>query len=304
MPGSRATARLVKKPGGPAIADLPYEYQVHAQDAENDPITFRLESPPDGMAIDEISGLLTWIPALAQVRSQHVAITASDGRGGEATQIFNLPVVAAAPNDPPGITSTPRYSIRWTPTTDQIGSQDVVVRVIDGQGGSSAQTYAITVRPVNVPPGITSAPPTRAFVEETYSYAVRATDPEDDPLTFSLTTAPAGMSIDPNTGYIEWVPELAQVDGRDVEILVEDGQGGHVMQDYTVVVSDTASNEYPVITSTAPSYAPVGEVYQYQVTATDPDGDPLEFLLLPTVPSGMIVDTTVRNEYGEYGGWP
>ena len=416
--------RITSHPTGPAVADLPYEYQVYAQDADGDSISYGLVSPPAGMTIDETSGLLTWTPTPAQAGiSHHVAITASDGRGGETTQMFDLPVVATAPNDPPRITSAPRYSIRlggtylhqivasdpngdplsyilttapagmsvdddglvvweptgdqlgpnpveirvedgrggvavqgfsvtvltqgsnsaptiisnpsqvatvgreyqynakaddpdgdplvwgldtapagmsintslgtvrWTPTSSQIGPRAVIVRVIDGQGGFSTQTYTINVRSVNVPPGITSTPPTNAYVDETYSYAVRATDPEDAPLTFSLTTAPAGMTIDPASGFVEWTPNATQVDSHAVVIRVEDGQGGFAVQNYTVEVNDTASNEYPVITSTAPSYAPVGELYQYQVTATDPDGDPLEFLLLTDF-DGMSIGTT------------
>jgi hypothetical protein len=37
-----------------------------------------------------------------------------------------------------------------------------------------------------------------------YLYQVRAVDPDGDPLHYSLTTAPAGMTIDPQTGTIRW----------------------------------------------------------------------------------------------------
>ena len=70
-----------------------------------------------------------------------------------------------------------------------------------------------------MPPGITSAPSTSAYVGEAYAYAVLATDPEGDPLTFSLSAAPAGMTIDSQTGFIQWAPELAQVGDRDVAVI-------------------------------------------------------------------------------------
>src|SRR5262249_51825578 len=48
-------------------------------------------------------------------------------------------------------------------------------------------------------------------------------------------------------------------------------------------------NRPPVITSTAPDTALVGHGYRYNVTVTDPDGDPLQFDL-PVKPDGMAVD--------------
>ena len=145
-------------------------------------------------------------------------------------------------------------TLRWTPTADQLGSQSVVVRVTDPQGAFATQSYSVTVRAVNLPPAITSTPPTQAYQGEAYAYAVRATDPENDTLTFQLTTKPAGMTIDSQTGFIQWTPTTAQLGPFNVAIEVDDGQGGTATQTYTVVVSDTASNLPPVITST-PSFS-------------------------------------------------
>ena len=139
---------------------MPYFYQVTAQDAEDDPITFSLGAHPDGMAIDPTSGLVTWTPAANQVGSQHVEITASDNQGASTTQFFDLPVVATATDNPPTITSNP-------PATVRLGS--------------------------------------------TYVYQVIATDPDGDKLTYSLTTQPVGMTIDPNTGLVTWKPTPAQL---------------------------------------------------------------------------------------------
>ena len=207
-----------------------------------------------------------------------------------ATQTFSINVVSQSVNHPPSITSNPPQAatvgklyaydlkgtdpdndplvwsldtapagmsidptlgtLRWTPTADQLGSQNVVVRVIDGQGGYATQSYAITVRSVNLPPAITSVPPTTADTADTYTYAVRATDPENDPLTFSLTTFPTGMTIDTQTGFIQWSPDATQVGSQNVAIQVDDGQGGIATQTYTVVVANAATNQPPVITST------------------------------------------------------
>jgi YD repeat-containing protein len=182
-------------------------------------------------------------------------------------------------------------TVRWNPTVDQLGTQRIVVRVIDGQGGFATQTYTVNVRAVNVPPNITSTPPTTASVDGPYDYPVRAIDPENDPLTFSLTTAPAGMTINVDTGLIQWGPDATQLGSHNVTIRVVDGQGGVATQSYTVEVSQAGVNHAPVITSTPPFAATIGSVYQYHVTAADADGDPLTFELLD-MPDGMTIDPT------------
>src|SRR5205823_4933034 len=78
-------------------------------------------------------------------------------------------------------------TLRWTPADDQLGTQNVVIRLLDGQGGFATQSYSITVRAVNVPPVISSTPPTTAVANQAYSYAVFADDVDNDRLTFSLT---------------------------------------------------------------------------------------------------------------------
>jgi hypothetical protein len=58
----------------------------------------------------------------------------------------------------------------------------------------------------NHAPTITSTEITTATVEVAYTYDVDATDPDGDTLTYSLTTKPAGMTINPSTGLINWTP--------------------------------------------------------------------------------------------------
>ena len=94
--------------------------------------------------------------------------------------------------------------ISWTPTTT--GSFEVTVEVSDGKL-SDIQSFSITVsEPPNQAPIITSVPLTSVILGETYSYTVEATDPDEDDLTYSLTTNPPNMAINENTGIITWTP--------------------------------------------------------------------------------------------------
>ena len=53
-----------------------------------------------------------------------------------------------------------RGRVRWSPTADQLGSQQVVIRLTNGEGLSTTQAFTVQVRAIDVPPLITSTPPT------------------------------------------------------------------------------------------------------------------------------------------------
>ena len=97
---------------------------------------------------------------------------------------------------PVGMSIDPQQgTIRWTPSIDQIGTNKVVLRAIDANGGFSTQTYDIVVRALNIPPQIVSAPPTIAQTNTLYQYQVRVFDAENDPLAFTLTSGPTNMGF-------------------------------------------------------------------------------------------------------------
>jgi RHS repeat-associated protein len=320
---------IYSRPGTTVGLGQTYRYAVQAADLDGDPLTYSLTAAPAGMTIDRATGLVQWTPTAAQFGPNAVTVHVDDGRGGTADQSFTVQVVTQPVTHPPSITSTPPSAatvgslyaynatgidpdgtplvwsldtaplgmaidpttgrLRWAPTADQLGNQNVVLRLTNGEGLSVTQTFSVTVRGVNVPPVITSEPPTQASVAAAYSYAVRATDADNDPLTFSLTAGPAGMTVNPATGLIQWTPTAAQVGPQAVVLRVDDGRGGFALQSFTAVVAATAPNLPPAITSVPPQAATVGQAYQYAVTATDPDGDPVHFALT-AAPAGMSID--------------
>ncbi|MAE66546.1 MAG: hypothetical protein CMJ18_19935, partial [Phycisphaeraceae bacterium] len=168
---------ITSVPFGPAVIDVLYRYEVTAQDGNGDTLAFRLDEAPNGMSIDGVTGVLTWTPQSDQVGPHPVEIVVDDGRGGLASQAFELPAVLDAANDPPAITSQPpgpalalapyvypvvaedpngdtlEFSlgpapigmtidpqtglVAWQPEVDDVGMNGVVVKVADGRGGGA-----------------------------------------------------------------------------------------------------------------------------------------------------------------------
>ena len=124
----------------------------------------------------------------------------------------------------------------------------------------------------------TSTAPTVAMVGQPYGYEAEANDTDGDTLTYDLPLAPAGMVVDPTTGAVVWTPTSAEIGPQTVILRAQDGNGGVVLQSFTVYV--VPPNYPPVITSPPPPPTAVENVpYQYQLTAQDADTDPLTWQL-------------------------
>ncbi len=87
----------------------------------------------------------------------------------------------------------------------------------------------------NSPPTIVSTPP--ATVNGTsLNYRIDADDIDGDTLTYSLRDAPEGMSIDPDTGEINWEYSEGDAGEYNIGIEVNDGDGGQIFQNMSVTV--------------------------------------------------------------------
>ena len=113
--------------------------------------------------------------------------------------------------DSVGTIVVPRTRLTYYPSSSQTQSIDVDAnnqpRIIwtDDRDGN-LELYEKHVDP-NLPPVITSIPLTQAKNYQPYNYQVQASDPNGDPLIYSLALAPANMTINPSTGLIQWTPQ-------------------------------------------------------------------------------------------------
>ncbi|AFZ10863.1 Ig family protein (plasmid) [Oscillatoria nigro-viridis PCC 7112] len=123
--GVNAPPGIISSPPTLAAADKAYKYQIVARDAENDPLTFSLVSPPNGMTINPKTGLIQWTPSLSQVGVQNVGVLVSDSSGATASQQYALTISQTAINLPPAITSTPVFTASpGRPYTYQVQATD------------------------------------------------------------------------------------------------------------------------------------------------------------------------------------
>ncbi|HVJ61263.1 MAG TPA: putative Ig domain-containing protein, partial [Tahibacter sp.] len=196
---------------------------------------------------------------------------------------------------PAGLTLDANHVVRWRPLLAQVGTHTVSLKVTDNGSPSLSATQSfdivVSVPANNAPPSVTSEPANTATIGTVYAYDVIATDPDGDALSYTLSQLPNGMTVNA-TGELRWTPIAAQAGTHEIALVVADGRGGTATQSWPISVSSAGGgNRPPTITSAPGTNASVGTLYQYDVDATDADGDTLVYSLVQA-PGGMTIDTT------------
>ncbi|MBA2115003.1 putative Ig domain-containing protein [Bremerella alba] len=204
-------------------------------------------------------------------------------------------------NAPSGMLVDPNTGrVQWKPERSQVGSHLVTLRVSDLQGGYDEQTFTVTVRGANRPAMITSDPPIFGKPGETYTYQVEGFDPDGDPVHFTLdqSTQAMGVTVDYDTGLLQWANPTEGT--YVINVRIADNFGLGVQQVYQLEISNTASNNAPVLTSSPDSFAEVGTTFEYNPVVEDPDvGDTIIYTLdvVGTTPTNSLSFNTSTGEF-------
>ena len=163
------------------------------------------------------------------------------------------------------------------------GKSEIVVAASDHWGSTRrSNRFTLFIDNINDPPVVTSIPVTAAAAGVPYQYNVTAVDGDNDSLLFSLSRAPANMTMGRDNGSIRWTPDAGGSYG--VAVTVGDGRAS-TTQEFTI----TVPNRPPRFTSVPLATAWAGLPYVYNVTGADDDHDQLTFSLV-TPPEGMAID--------------
>ncbi len=99
-------------------------------------------------------------------------------------------------------------------------------------------------------PAITSKPlEIIGSLNAPYVYPIAATNPNKGVLKYTLSSGPDGMTVDPNTGVVNWVGSFTN---QRVKITVTDGAGGKVVHGFYLPVFTTLNVDSPVTVAGTP----------------------------------------------------
>ncbi|AFZ51180.1 Cadherin domain-containing protein [Dactylococcopsis salina PCC 8305] len=173
----------------------------------------------------------------------------------------------------------------------ETATDSLTYTVSDGNGETDTATVTVTINGVNDAPNISAVPAQSLPENSTAVTTISANDPENDPLTFSISGGVDGnfFAIDANTGELSFVsaPDFENpqdADGNNVyqvQVTANDGNGGTDVANVEITINDIANdiveNQPPVVnvgnfevSELARNGTEIG-----QLDISDPDGDDL-----------------------------
>jgi hypothetical protein len=158
-------------------------------------------------------------------------------------------------------------------------------------------TFSVVDLQTNTAPVFTQVPSAiSAKKGESVSFNFKATDAENNPIVYTMTTSASGASINSSTGLFQY--QASQVGTPSFTVSASDGIET-ISTTFTITVTDPSTN--PLVFTKTPS-APVkiktNEVYKFQFAASGPEGKTLKFSVDPPVFSFVVV--SINETTGEY----
>ncbi len=236
-------------PAGFAIVGATVSWLVNGKEAAGlfDPGTLRkadtLQARVDTGAGRVLSQVVTVRNSPPEIRS--VRFLPGDGRPGNAMTL------EAEPFDADG--DTVEVRVEWKVNGEPAGKGNrpelpvkrgdkVTVVLTPSDGEETGKTATLTREIRNTPPMI--AGHERFQVEDNVvSFHIVASDVDGDPLRYSLKDAPAGMRIDPSTGWVRWKTSPGDTGRIPFTVVVTDGAGGESSARINMTIREEAAPE-------------------------------------------------------------
>ena len=128
---------------------------------------------------------------------------------------------------------------------------------------------------VNRPPVLDPIGDKQVSEGQLLQFTITGSDPGGDTLTYSASNLPAGASINPVSQKFTWTPDYFQAGNYDLLFAVTDNGTPPMSASETITITVGNVNRPPVLDPIGDKQVSEGQLLQFTITATDPDGDAL-----------------------------
>jgi hypothetical protein len=324
-------APAVIDPGNQTSAEgASVSLQIQASDPDGDALTYSATGLPAGLSIGSGTGTISGTVAFGAAPTNNVTVTVTDGSlTGMASFVWAVtntnqaPVADAqsvtTPEDTPkaitltgsdadgdaltfsiatapvhGTLSGTAPNVTYTPAANYSGTDSFTFRTNDGTANSAPATASLTVLPAPDPPVITN-PGNQTHAEgASVSLQIQASDPDGESLAYGAAGLPAGLTIGASTGLISGTVAFTASGSYNVTVTVTDPTAAPASTAFTWTITDT---NRPPVAASATFSTPKNRALTADLTATDPDGDPVTYALVAQGRKGTAVINTQTGEF-------
>ena len=159
-------------------------------------------------------------------------------------------------------------------------------------GMTTGQLWTFTTASADKPPVLAMPGNQTVYENSLLAFNLSATDPENDPITYSVTGLPPGAVLSSTTGAFSWTPDYTQA---AIYALTFTATSNLLSDSKTINITVINVDLPPVLTFPGNKTINEGQVLSFTLSATDPDDDTILFSLIAT-PTGMSLETMT----GEY----
>ena len=293
------------------------------------PLTWLLTLSPPGMVIDPVSGVISWTPLPGQQGDHDIKVLVCDRYDhavktdlrvsvvaptspplitpiDDSTILVNLPyqqqvnvqntgggapIVYSLDQAPSGMQIDASSGlITWTPDSTNLGSNPVVVHATNSESQGDTEPFAITVVTSNAAPVLDAIADQAAKPGDVFTITAHAIDADNQPISYFLPVHPPGMSVDPDSGVIRWLPAEQHLGPHNVSVRASDPLGFSDTKSFVITIDE---NRAPVAVDDGPFTVERGDTLHVAAPAvlandSDPNGDPITAVLSTGPTKGML----------------
>jgi hypothetical protein len=171
-----------------------------------------------------------------------------------------------------------------------------------GGGGGGGSSSSPSGGGSNRAPQLTGVPATTAQVGAAYAFHPSASDADGNTLSFQISNRPAWASFDAASGSLTGTPASNHIGTTsNIVISVSDGTASVSLPAFSIQVQAAPqANLPPVISGTPPTSVNAGQAYNFQPSASDPNGTTLSFSI-SNKPAWATFNSSTGRLYGTPG---
>lgn len=242
---------------------------------------------PEGVTMDPATGELY----LVSRTDREVAVATTSGALTDLISLATVLPFATQTVNPAGVAVAPASD---DPSRSDLYVSDRAVDNNTDPNENDGKIYQIRLDPPssNLAP-VVAAPGRQSVVEgELVRLQIVAADPNDDPISYSATGLPPGLSVDPVTGVISGTVAAGAAAGTPYASTLRADDGSLVGSRNAAwdVAAAGASNTPPTITNPGDRTNAEGEAVNLPITASDPDAGNVLMYSATGLPPGLWMD--------------
>ena len=311
-------------------------------DADSDPLTFTVVTQPTNGTLSGSAPNLSYTSNGGFVGTDSFTFKVNDGTVDSATATVTLNVTAAPANNTPtanaqtvnaataqaksltltgsdsdsdpltfvlvtqpinGTLSGTAPNLSYTSNGGFVGTDSFTFKVNDGTVDSATATVTLNVTAVAANNAPTATGQTvNAATAQAKSITLTGFDPDNDPLTFIVVTQPVNGTQSGSAPNLSYTSNGGFVGIDTFTFKVNDGKTDSPTATVILNVTSVAVNNAPTANSQTIS-AVTAQAKSLTLTGTDPDSDPLTFVLVTQPINGSLSGTAPNLSYTSNGGF-